>query len=332
MLNRNIVSKNFRYRSNEFNFRLGFPEEKTVKIGALYTRIDYWKNVYFKFLKLSPFDNIMFYMNQSGFDTFAMVLAATELDLNIVSENPDLIIHTLPDSALDTTGFDKHRNYSYYDLADHKFESDVKYTQIGTSTVIGKTTAPAVSIHGNVLHTKYNTDPELIIDFMLPALMSDTVETHSCLGFNDVVEGMHRILAVVQMQGINCVQVPSMEIYYIFVETAWLKNVNIDNLRINCYDNGVITPVINPDTIGYNELEDLPNKYRVRGKILKDITEDKIYFQFTHPVDESIAKIKVSTMNAEVERKTGQKISKWAYAEGPADEAVIMFRNLNSLG
>ncbi len=68
MLNRNIVSKNFRYRSNEFNFRLGFPEEKTVKIGALYTRIDYWKNVYFKFLKLSPFDNIMFYMNQSGFD------------------------------------------------------------------------------------------------------------------------------------------------------------------------------------------------------------------------------------------------------------------------
>ena len=76
MLNRNIVSKNFRYRSNEFNFRLGFPEEKTVKIGALYTRIDYWKNVYFNLLKLNPFDNIMFYMNQSGFDTFAMILAA----------------------------------------------------------------------------------------------------------------------------------------------------------------------------------------------------------------------------------------------------------------
>ena len=328
MLNRNIVSKNFRYRSNEFNFRLGFPEEKTVKIGALYTRIDYWKNVYFNLLKLDPFDNIMFYMNQSGFDTFAMILAATELDLNIVASNPDLLIHTLPDSILDTKGLDKYRNYSYYDLADHKFDSVVEYTQTGTSTVIGKTTIPTIPIHGNVLHTKYDIQPELIVDFMLPALMNDAVETHTCLGFNDVVEGMHRILKVVQMQGINCILVPSIETCYSFVEVASLKGVNIyNNLHINCWDNGLITPSVH-ETIDYNDLDDLPSKYHIKGKILRDITEDKIYFQFVKPVDKSIAKIKVSAMNAEVKRRTGKTISKWAYAHGPDDEILILFRNL----
>ena len=328
MLNRNIVSKNFRYRSNEFNFRLGFPEEKTVKIGSLYTRIDYWKNVYFSLLKLKPFDNIMFYMNQSGFDTFAMILAAIELDLNIVSSNPDLLIHTLPDTTLDSKGFNKHRNCSYHDLSDHKFDNVVKYTQTGSSTILGKTKIPTTTMHGNVLHTKYNIQPELILDFMLPALISDAVETHTCLGFNDVVEGMHRILKVVQMQGIQCVVVPSIETCYSFVEVAQLKNVNIDNLRVNCWDNGLITPVINPQTINCADLDDLPSRYRINGRILRDVTEDKLYFQFEKPVDKSIAKIKVSAMNAEVERRTGKKITKWTYTQGPDDEILILFRNL----
>ena len=328
MLNRNAVSKNFRYRSNEFNFRLGFPEEKTVKIGSLYTRIDYWKNVYFSLLKLKPFDNIMFYMNQSGFDTFAMILAAIELDLNIVASNPDLLIHTLPDTTLDSKGFNKHRNCSYHDLSDHKFDNVVKYTQTGSSTILGKTKIPTTTMHGNVLHTKYDIQPELILDFMLPALISDAVETHTCLGFNDVVDGMHRILKVVQMQGIQCVVVPSIETCYSFVKVAQLKNVNIDNLRVNCWDNGLITPVINTQTINCADLDDLPSRYRINGRILRDVTEDKLYFQFEKPVDKSIAKIKVSAMNAEVERRTGKKITKWTYTQGPDDETLILFRNL----
>ena len=86
--------------------------------------------------------------------------------------------------------------------------------------------------------------------------------------------------------------------------------------------------VKNPETINYNDLDDLPSKYRIKGKILRDVTEDKIYFQFVKPVDKSIAKIKVSAMNAEVKRRTGKKISKWAYAQGPDDETLILFRNL----
>src|SRR6056300_950486 len=164
MLDRHIVSENFRYRSNEFNFRSGFMEETTVKRNVLFTRIDYWRNVFVRHLKLKPNNNLQIHITQTSLDIFALYLGAIECDLNLVTSEPDLIIHNIPDSQLEERQFDQYRNYNYFDLSDIRFNDNCDYVQQGTSIIYGTPCSSIdiknIDLNGIVLHTKYCVYPQ----------------------------------------------------------------------------------------------------------------------------------------------------------------------------
>jgi hypothetical protein len=333
MITRDIINPKFRYRTNEYNHRLGFAEEQTVRVEKLYKRIDYYKNVFINELSLKANDNLMYYVTQSSFDTFAIILAAIELDINLVDDKPDIVIHNLPDNLLHERRLDQYRCEAYFDICDLQLDGNIEYQQQGTSTLYGVAqkdiSLNKLYLQENVLHTKYCIYPMLIVDFLLPSLTQESL--HVCLGYNDPEQGMGKVAMVVQKMGITDVLLPCETSMRKFVEEVWLRKINIDKLKLHSYDeNGLYIPVLNNlDIEADTTLNDLPEKYRIEGRILKDTINGELYFQFSKPVDKGIAKIKIQTMNKEVQKKTGKIISKFSYMESDSEDAIQIFRSLD---
>lgn len=331
MLNRFVINEKFRYKTNDFNFRLGFLEETTCKRAVLFNRIDHWKNVLLKYCELHPGQNIMLYMNQTSLDVFAIYIAIIECDLNLVNVDPDLLIHTLADSELEKSNLQYTRNYNYFDLADIKFNAQVNHVQKGTSLIYNKKCNEIkindVKISGSLLHTKYlNTN--LFSEFMLPAFASENIEYHSALGYTNVEEGMQKIANAVHKLGIQNILLPSLDTIDVFKKHCKTRNLDLSKIKIISYDDGLCYS----NAINYQEtrdtfLLDLPKKFNLQGKILED--EDNFYFQFYKPIDNNIAKVKIKAINTAIKTKYNKIILKWAVIDGnDTDEAMIIFRNL----
>jgi len=333
MLNRSIVSESFMYKTNEYNFRQGFLEENTVKRNSLFVRIDHWCNVFKTYLKLQENDKIMLYFNQNSLDTIAIYFAVMECDLNLVEQNADILLHTLADSQLEKLNFESVKTYNYFDLADIKFNSKCTYEQKGTSVLYNQNLLDIsinkkFKIKGNVLHTKY-LNTSLFFDFFLPVMSSDKISFHSALGYTNVNQGLQKIASVIQKLNIDNIVLPNIETINELQKICQQKNIELSNKKIITYDdNGLCYNFID----GLKEIEDdflkkLPAKYNIDGKILKD--GDDLYFQFNFQIDKNIAKTKVKSINALLDAKKYNKISKWAVLnQNDHDEALIIFRNL----
>ena len=331
MLNRFVINEKFRYKTNDFNFRLGFLEETTCKRPVLFNRIDHWKNVLLKYCKLQPGQNIMLYMNQTSLDVFAIYFAIIECDLNIVNSNPDLLIHTLADSELEKSNLQFTKNYNYFDLADIKFNEQVNYVQKGTSVIYNKKCDEIeindVNIKGSLLHTKY-LNSNLFFDLLLPALASENIEYHSALGYTNVDEGMQKIANAVHKLGVQNILLPSLDTIDVFKNHCKARDLDLSKIKIISYDNGLCYST----AINYSETRDtflleLPKKFNLQGKILED--QDNFYFQFFKPIDNNVATIKIKAINTAIKTKYNKIIEKWAVLDGnDTDEAMIIFRNL----
>ena len=330
MLNRNIISDTFWYKSNDFNFRLSFPEENTVKKQMLFTRIDYWRNVFLWHLKLKPNQNIMLYLNQTSLDTFAIYLAAIECDLNLVENDPEFLLHTLADSELTNLDLSNQKHCNYFDLADLRFNGVCDYKQKGTSTVYGKLLKDIVieknKLKGSLLHTKY-LKSSLFVDFMLPTLSSDKIEFHTCLGYTNIEEGMAKISTVIQKTGVKNILLPSLETVEVLADVCAKKDIDISKLNIVSYDTKLCYSKAGQRQTQDTILKTLPTKYGLDGKILED--DDTFYFQFNNPIDNNIAQVKIKSMNSFIKSKYNKTITKWAVLNNnDKDEAMIIFRNL----
>ena len=330
MLNRTLVSDKFFYKSNDFNFRLSFPEENTVKKQMLFTRIDYWKNVFNRYLKLEPNQSIMLYLNQTSLDTFAIYLAIIESDLHLVNENADFLLHTLSDTELKKLKLNEIKNYNYFDLSDLRFNGLSDYKQNGTSKIYGKNlhdiTIEKLKIKGSLLHTKY-LESNLCLNFMLPSLASDKIEYHSCLGYTNVEEGMAKISTAIQLMGYKNILLPSIETVDVLNELCERKSIDISNLTIISYDTKLCYSKANQRQAIDPLLKNLPNKFGLEGKILEDT--DTYYFQFDKAIDENIAQVKIKAMNSFIKSKYDKIITKWAVLNNNDNqEALIIFRNL----
>jgi len=330
MLNRTLVSDKFFYRSNDFNFRLSFPEENSVKKQMLFTRIDYWKNVFTRYLKLEPNQNVMLYLNQTSLDTFAIYLAIIESDLNLVNENADFLLHTLADTELKKLKLNEIKNNNYFDLSDLRFNGFSDYKQNGTSKIYGKNlhdiNIEKLKIKGSVLHTKY-IKSNLFLDFLLPSLASEKIEFHSCLGYTNVEEGMAKISTAIQLVGYNNILLPSIETLDVLKELCAKKSIDISNLTIISYDTKLCYSKANQTQTIDPVLKNLPSKFGLEGKILED--NDTYYFQFNKAIDENIAQVKINAMNSFIKTKYSKIITKWAILNNNDNhEALMIFRNL----
>ena len=84
IVDRNIISDNFRYMTNEFNHRYGFEEELITNKKGLFKRIDYWKYVMYKVCNMRKGNTIALGITQIGLDYIAIVFAGMELGLRFV--------------------------------------------------------------------------------------------------------------------------------------------------------------------------------------------------------------------------------------------------------
>lgn len=337
MLDRNIIHEKFRYKTNEFNFRLGFLEETTVEKQVLFTRIDRWKNILRNYCKLDHNNSIMIHMNQISLDVFAIYFAAIECDIDLVDNNPDLLIHNIADTELLDLKFANTKNYNYFDLADLKFNKQVEYEQQGTSKIYGftnsalekhvKKIAKSLNITGNVLHTKLK-NKSIFTDFFLPSLTKQT-ECHLALGYNDMDLGIDKIAHVVQKCAIDCVCLPSIQAIDTLRYHSERRGIDIENLKMFFFDeNAVVQTNKIADTQYKDEYAKVPKMFNIDGKILKD--NEELYFKFNSAVDESVAKVKVDTMNTYLHKKFNKKITKWGTLDELYDleDSLIIFRNL----
>lgn len=332
MLDRHIVSENFRYRSNEFNFRSGFMEETTVKRNVLFTRIDYWRNVFVRHLKLKPNNNLQIHITQTSLDIFALYLGAIECDLNLVTSEPDLIIHNIPDSQLEERQFDQYRNYNYFDLSDIRFNDNCDYVQQGTSIIYGTSCSSIdiknIDLNGIVLHTKYCVYPQLVTEFMFPALACSDVESHMGLGYNNLDEGMIKISKIIGKHGISCVLIPTSNGVFVLNDILENYNYDINSLKVFTYDKQILSSdTYKKFDIAQDEfLKSIPKKFNIDGDILYDLESDALYFQFNYEINSDVAELKVKAMNSLLNSKIKKRITKWRYLIADTEEAIAFFR------
>jgi hypothetical protein len=333
MFNRQIIHENFRYKTNDFNFRLGFAEETTVKRQVLFTRIDHWRNVLVNYCNLQPGQSLAMHFSQNSLDTFAIYFAAIECDINLVSQDADIIIHTLADSELEKLSISSTLNYNYFDLADLRFNGVCEYIQKGTSIVYGisnkklfdKVQNTELNIQGNVLHTRY-TNPTMLLDFFFPAFTKE-IYFHFALGYNDPEQGLERIAHVVQKCAIDCICLPSLQAVGIFKEACWKRMVDISDLKIFTYDNGLCESNNNPAIYEDTTLAMVPKRFNVDGVILSD--KDTLYFKFNTSVEKAVAEVKIKIINDYLQKNYNQKITKWAYTDTiDIEHDLLVFRNI----
>lgn len=337
MLNRYIINENFRYKTNDFNFRLGFLEETTVNRQVLFTRIDHWKTVLTKYCGLQPLQTLMIYMNQLSLDTFAIYFAAFECDISLVDKDPDLLIHSLADVELENLKMSNFKNYNYFDLADLKFNTSADYVQKGISKVFDIDQDKIVehihdqknklNISGNLLHTKYK-NKALVTDFLLPSFAKN-IEAHFALGYNDLVLGIDKIAHIVQKCAIDCIVLPHIAAANELRDACLRRNVDISNLKLFYYDNGSL---LQSNKQSYftqqDDYKNIPDMFNIKGTILVD--SDTLYFKFDTKVDENVAKIKIKIINAYLQKKYNKQITKWGSFDALYDleDSLVIFRNL----
>lgn len=327
MLNRYFINENFRYKTNDFNFRLGFLEETTVNRQVLFTRIDHWKNVLLRYCGIKAGQSLMIHMNQNSLDVFAIYFAAVECDINLVDFNPDIIIHNLADTELETLQFNKTKNYNYFDLADIKFTGNTDYQQQGTATVYGSIQNDLpnnVNVNGNILHTKYKNSM-LFKNFFLPSL-NQKVEAHFALGYNDLNLGLDKIAHIVQKCAIDCIVLPHIQAVQVLQDCCSKRNIDMSNLKIFYAQNNSLIQNNNVDYIDLYSY--IPEMFHINGKILQD--DEKLYFQFFSKTDPVVAQVKINSINSYLKKKYDKTIYKWDVLDAMLDleDTLVKFRNL----
>ena len=335
MISREIISKNFRYLTNEFNTRYGFPEEETTNFNGLEKRIDYWKYLFYKNFKLEKHDRVCFSISHVGIDTISMLFAAAELSLTIVTTNNvlgpiALFIHNLPDtnnSFIKISSLSK-QTYHHFDVADllindkNMLEIVSRKRPTDDNVIFPNIThLQAVecitnfnNISSNIIHIKSCYDTNNVLS-LIHSLSLDSIEHHIGLGYNVLFEGMIKIVGLVKRFKIKNINFSTNEEVELFLKTAAEKDLDVQdvNLLLNDtkfdrnikHDNVTIKNTI----IDKSVIENIPIKFKVDGRLIADPIYNHFYFAFNNTTADAVANIKVNILNNEIKKYVDSEIA-----------------------
>lgn len=218
MISRELISKNFRYKTNEYNARYGWPEEKFTNLKDLEKRIDYWKYIFYKNLRLAPGNTVCFCFTHSGIDAFAVIFAAAELSLIIVPTdsaniNIDLFLHTLPETddlykhislksqrclhQIDLAGLIINDSSLVEKISAKRALPDAEFFVNTTHEQVYEILNEYADVHGTVLHTKIFQTNNSILN-LINSLSQDTITEHIALGYNNLEQGIFKIVLLIK--------------------------------------------------------------------------------------------------------------------------------------
>jgi hypothetical protein len=198
-ISREIIPKNFRYKTTLYNKRHGCSEEKDANYTFLSTRIDQAKYKFYKSYKLKPEDTVCLNTCNVGIDYIAMVLAIAELGLVLTNDYNNCKLHI-------------HNNLIYEDLPNSVFHEEFAKINIKNidlyNTISSRRAKPdklfykhythadavkhiksyAKQYNGKILHIGYANHLNALLKYFLPSLASGNVFMHYGLGYDDIRE------------------------------------------------------------------------------------------------------------------------------------------------
>jgi hypothetical protein len=334
MISREIISNNFRYLTNDFNSRYGFPEEEVTNFNGFEKRVDYWKYLFYKNFKLEKHDRVCFSISHVGIDTMSMIFAAAELALTIVPTNDvdkpiDLFIHNLPDT---NNSFKKisalsKQTYHHFDVADlllkdknsleaisRKRANDdnvlfPNMTHCQATDYISKLN----NISGNIIHIKNCYDTSNILS-LIHTLSLDSIDQHIGIGYNVLFEGMIKIVELVKRFKITNIDFSTNEEVELFLKTAAVKELDVKDVNLLLNDTEVDrdikhdTVTIKNTIIDKSIIENIPIKFKVDGRLIADPMYNYFYFAFNNTVVDAVANIKINILNNEIKKYVNSEI------------------------
>jgi len=325
----NIATK-FRYRTQEYSIRNGFPEERSVHKDHVGKRSHYWKCILIEHFDCKPGQSLGLFFSHTCFDFFALVVAGIELQLEIKfdsSKFANYVIHTCPERMIVShTNNSKTRCYHYFDLADL---DPVENKFPVTNDFVLPSRVKRLS--GVVMHTKYTQDNQLV-DFLLPSLLSEDVTTHICAGYNEIEAGVKKIQNIIDAHQVNCIFFPDEMATHIYFKHAEKYGKPLVG---NIYTNGgkIIRYDKNKDKLGkhnvdIDKLNNSARQYKINGFFYKDIVYQKLYFSCSAVFDHDTMKIKLKVLNQMIHKHyPNLEIDKIAcHGELEAHYALDIFR------
>lgn len=342
MITRDIVSTDFKYKSNEYNNRYGFPEEKIQDYTGLCERINFWKYTFKKVFLMERGDKVCFAFSHSCIDAIAVFFAAAELSFIIIpvdqcKGNIKLFLHSLPDTDI---LFQKISSksllvYHHVDLADviyndHDLVERVSTAMPSRDTILfpGMTHQQVyeliidnVDINGNLLHLRYYFNFDSIIN-LLKSLQKN-VDFHTCLGYYILKEAAPKIITLAKELKIeNILLNDSAEKFY-------FENENFNLILNESFSYTIVDDfvIIGNDKIDKLTIDLIPNKFGIDGKIVVDTERLKFYFVFYKKLKEGIADIKINVLNNELNKYTQYKIEshKFLVNKDLQDEDLLIY-------
>lgn len=317
ILDRNIVSKNFKYRD----------KINTYDIQDLYKRIDYWKYIINYQCDTKLGSKVALGITQIDFDYIAIVFACLELGLqfvvldyssradklgikdfkNDIYGKIDLFLHHLPKeyeklnyySARSNKVYDTHDllnveiNIKEYNLSKEIYCTDE--TEMLFCTSSGTTGTPKVIKHkhnfmyelvqrnkklysGSALHIRNLHHGSSLAVFFLPTLASDDVDFHMAYGYNVQTEkNLLQVAKIASANDIKNISFPFSIDIDVFLKVAKENNIHFKN--INLYT----LSYINPDwknffNLGISKFESIFGCNETSGPLfLSQLRENEIY-------------------------------------------------------
>lgn len=208
LINRNLVSRKFSYKPNEFNYRYGFPEEKHSLRSDLNKRIDYYKYTLRTHCKIGKNDKLHLSITHLSLDYFAIIFAALELGivLSCQQETANCVIHNNIEFNL------QYRNWHVADIAQIEISNTDLFNHIITkqpeessscmildnkilshAEVYDLIYLETLTITGSVYHVAHK-DYFTNIFLILTMLFSDNITFHTGLGYNNLDSGIGKLI------------------------------------------------------------------------------------------------------------------------------------------
>lgn len=310
LFNRHTILNTFRYRTNEFSIRSGFPEELYTNKEQLKKRIGYFKHVILKYYNPQVQEKMAIYFCHTHFDFFAVFVACLELRLritfNLQDTDIDHIIHTLPDKFLER--FKKQTKYHYMDLADLDEDvKDVNLEQSNDDIIIEhslsetwKYVKRSPMLKGTIMHTRY-LDNNMIEHFLLPSLFLHRNEVHIALGFFDFKKALGKISTTIHKQGVENIVFSEAHMSHEFLKTypdipAKVYSQVNNELRLIDY-NVPIDYIHNGVELDLEAMKNFAYKYQVPGRFFFDTVYKQLYFGTMEIHDASVSHIKLKVLN-----------------------------------
>lgn len=200
-INRNLVSKIFNYKQNDYNHRFGFEDEKNTNVRQLHSAIANQKTFLFK-NNIKNGSKIYIESNNVCFFYFATLIAAAELGLIIdTKENSDYIIGRDIDIE-ELYEYKSRDSVLTHNLGMKRMRKDTKiYNNLSHFSAI-KTARDLLHVYkGNVLIVSHPSIQFNLHKVILPLLINNEVKLISAVGVNDIQQAKEKINFMIRHLG-----------------------------------------------------------------------------------------------------------------------------------